>query len=160
MRRPGLIQLIRNDRHNFGLPNLLTVSRLLFLPFIILFLSWRSPRGDVLAILFMFLCGLTDFFDGYLARHMDQRSHLGRMLDPLIDKISVGSAMLALAAYKELPYWYVLLVIGRDLIILISSLYAISKKQIIFESNTLGKWTLASFLVVIFFLEVAGHPLS
>jgi len=156
----GILHLIKNDRNNIGLPNLLTASRLLFLPFIVHFLSWGTAKGDGLAVLFMFFSGLTDFLDGYVARHMNMRSHLGRMLDPLVDKISVGVAMLAIAAYKGLPYWYVLIVICRDIIILSSSVYAISKKQVIFESNTLGKWTVTSFLAVIVFYTLNLFPFN
>jgi CDP-diacylglycerol--glycerol-3-phosphate 3-phosphatidyltransferase len=155
----GIFELIKNDKHTFGLPNLLTVLRLAFLPFIMYYLTLGTKRGDGLSLGFISLSVLTDFFDGFLARKMNMRSQLGRMLDPLVDKISVDVALLFLAAYKGLPYWYVFLVIGRDLVIIFASFHVISKARIVTESNLLGKYTLFSFSLVIIAYILGIRPL-
>ena len=144
-----LIKLIREDRHNLGIPNLLSFSRLLVLPVIVYFITLESRRSDYIAFMLIVLSGMTDFFDGYFARKLKQDSHLGKILDPIVDKINVAVIMLFLAAYKQLPYWYVFFVIGRDVLIMLASIRILSKKQIISTSNIFGKITLTSYLLVI-----------
>lgn len=149
MKKIGLVQVIREDKNKFALPNFFTVLRLLFLPFILHFLGMGSRKGDFLALLFMALACLTDFLDGYCARRLNKQSDVGRMLDPLIDKVSVDTTMLVLAAQKGLPYWYVFIVIGRDLFLLLGGTFVIYKKRLVVESNKLGKWTSTIFALVI-----------
>jgi CDP-diacylglycerol--glycerol-3-phosphate 3-phosphatidyltransferase len=149
MKKIGLVQIIREDKNKFALPNFFTILRLFFLPFILYFLWMGSRKGDFLALFFMALACLTDFLDGYSARKLNKLSNVGRMLDPLIDKASVGATMLVLAAQKGLPYWYVFIVIGRDLFLLLGGTFVISKKRLVVESNMLGKWTSTLFALVI-----------
>ncbi len=149
MKKTGIFQIVREDQNKFALPNFFTILRLVFLPFIIHFLHLNTRTGDVLALLFMGLAGFTDYLDGHYARKLQKQSNVGRMLDPLIDKISVGATMLVLAAHKGLPYWYVFLVIGRDLFLLFGGTFVISKKRLVIESNKLGKWTATTFALVI-----------
>lgn len=149
MKKPGIFQIVRDDQNKFGLPNLFTIMRLVFLPFILYFLQMDTRAGDVYALMFMVLAALTDFLDGHYARKLQKQSNVGRMLDPLIDKISVGATMLVLAAHKGLPYWYVFLVIGRDLFLLFGGTFVISKKRLVVESNALGKRTATILALVI-----------
>lgn len=149
MKKIGIVQVIREDKNKFELPNLFTMLRLIFLPFILHFLRQGTRSGDVLALVFMALACLTDFLDGYLARRLQKTSDVGRMLDPLIDKVSVDAAMLVLAAQKGLPYWYVFIVIGRDLFLLLGGTFVISKKRFVVESDLIGKWTATLFAMVI-----------
>ncbi|NLP12474.1 CDP-alcohol phosphatidyltransferase family protein [bacterium] len=144
-----IFQLIKKDPHTWSLANLLSLSRLLFLPLICWAITLQTHSGNVLALLFLALSGATDFLDGYLARRLDQRSFLGRILDPLLDKITVGVTLLFLAAYRQLPYWYVFLVIARDVLILTAAASLVKHIKAVAESNYLGKWTLGSFLIVI-----------
>ncbi|MDZ7315219.1 MAG: CDP-diacylglycerol--glycerol-3-phosphate 3-phosphatidyltransferase [candidate division KSB1 bacterium] len=149
MKRIGIIQVIKEDTNKFALPNLFTVLRLVFLPFILFFLWQGTRQGDMLALIFMLAACCTDFLDGYLARRLNKKSDLGRMLDPLIDKISVDAAMLVLTAQKGLPFWYVTVVICRDLFLLLGGTVVISKKRLVIESNMLGKTTATVFALVI-----------
>ena len=157
--KSGLTKLLKEDQHYFGIANLLTLSRLLILPFIAYFLTKGTQRADLIAFFLCVLSGMTDFFDGYFARKLNQNTHLGKILDPVIDKINVGTIMLYLAAYKGLPYWYVLSVIGRDVMIMLASVRMLSKIQIISASNIIGKVTLTSFLIVIIFSILSIDPL-
>ena len=149
MKNSGIYHLIREDDNKYALPNIFTVLRLFFLPFIIYFLYRHTRTGDLYALLFMLLACITDFLDGHFARKLNKKSQVGRMLDPLIDKVSVGVTMLVLAHIKGMPYWYVAIVIARDLCLLILALLVISKKRFIVESNKLGKWTSTIFALVI-----------
>ena len=83
------------------LPNLLTLSRILAVP-ILVFLLWRPAPLDY-AITFVLYClvGITDYFDGYLARAQGQISRLGQFLDPIADKIMVAAVIVMLMASRE-----------------------------------------------------------
>ena len=87
-----------------SLPNLLTLSRILAVP-ILVFLLWRPQPIDY-AITFVLYClvGITDYFDGYLARAWGSISRLGQFLDPIADKIMVGAVlMMLISSRKENP---------------------------------------------------------
>lgn len=156
--RSEIFHLIKKDPHTWSLANLLSLSRLLFLPLICWAITLQTRMGNVLALVFLALSGATDFFDGYLARKLDQRSFLGRILDPLLDKITVGVTLLFLAAYRQLPYWYVFLVIARDVLILTAAASLVKHIKAVAESNYLGKWTLGSFLIVIMTYTINWSP--
>jgi cardiolipin synthase (CMP-forming) len=83
------------------LPNLLTLSRILAVP-ILVFLLWRPAPIDY-AITFVLYCivGITDYFDGYLARAQGQISRLGQFLDPIADKIMVAAVLVMLIASRK-----------------------------------------------------------
>jgi CDP-diacylglycerol--glycerol-3-phosphate 3-phosphatidyltransferase len=84
-----------------SLPNLLTLSRILAVP-ILVFLLWRPTPIDY-AITFVLYCivGITDYFDGYLARAQGQISKLGQFLDPIADKIMVAAVIVMLVASRR-----------------------------------------------------------
>src|ERR687894_397115 len=83
------------------LPNLLTLSRILAVP-ILVFLLWRPAPIDY-AITFVLYCivGITDYFDGYLARAQGLTSKLGQFLDPIADKIMVAAVIVMLMASRK-----------------------------------------------------------
>jgi cardiolipin synthase (CMP-forming) len=84
-----------------SLPNLLTLSRILAVP-ILVFLLWRPAPIDY-AITFVLYClvGITDYFDGYLARAQGRISRLGQFLDPIADKIMVGAVLIMLISSRK-----------------------------------------------------------
>jgi CDP-diacylglycerol--glycerol-3-phosphate 3-phosphatidyltransferase len=84
-----------------SLPNLLTLSRILAVP-ILVFLLWRPAPLDY-AITFVLYCivGITDYFDGYLARAWGSISRLGQFLDPIADKIMIGAVLVMLISSRK-----------------------------------------------------------
>ena len=84
-----------------SLPNLLTLSRILAVP-ILVFLLWRPTPVDY-AVTFVLYClvGITDYFDGYVARTQGQISKLGQFLDPIADKIMVGAVLIMLISSRK-----------------------------------------------------------
>jgi len=84
-----------------SLPNLLTLSRILAVP-ILVFLLWRPAPVDY-AVTFILYClvGITDYFDGYLARAQGQISRLGQFLDPIADKIMVAAVIVMLISSRK-----------------------------------------------------------
>src|SRR5438552_16431905 len=83
------------------LPNLLTLSRILAVP-ILVFLLWRPTPVDY-AVTFVLYCvvGITDYFDGYLARAQGQISRLGQFLDAIADQIMVGAVLVMLISSRK-----------------------------------------------------------
>jgi cardiolipin synthase (CMP-forming) len=84
-----------------SIPNLLTLSRILAVP-ILVFLLWRPTPVDY-AVTFVLYClvGITDYFDGYVARTQGQISKLGQFLDPIADKIMVGAVLIMLISSRK-----------------------------------------------------------
>ena len=89
------------DQEMLSLPNLLTLSRILAVP-ILVFLLWKPAPWDY-AVTFMLYCivGITDYFDGYLARAQGLTSRLGQFLDPIADKIMVAAVLVMLMASRR-----------------------------------------------------------
>lgn len=85
------------------LPNLLTLSRIGAIPVLVLLVALHSPWTDVAAAIVFTAAGITDYFDGKLARERQQQSDFGRMLDPIADKLLVGAALMVLARFSPLP---------------------------------------------------------
>jgi cardiolipin synthase len=84
-----------------SLPNLLTLSRILAVP-ILVFLLWRPTPVDYLVIFVLYcIVGITDYFDGYLARANGQISRLGQFLDPIADKIMVAAVIVMLVSTRN-----------------------------------------------------------
>ena len=97
-----------------NIPNLLSAVRILAIPVVIGFLSWPGPLASFLAALIFSLASLTDLLDGYIARQQKRETAVGRLLDPLADKLLVLSCMIMLIPLERIPAWMVVLIIGRE----------------------------------------------
>ncbi len=84
------------------LPNLLTLSRIAAIPVMVALAAIRSPGTDFAACVVFSIAAITDYFDGKLARDYGQTSDLGRMLDPIADKLLVGAALMMLVGTNRL----------------------------------------------------------
>ncbi|MEO0072050.1 MAG: CDP-alcohol phosphatidyltransferase family protein [candidate division WOR-3 bacterium] len=135
------------------LPNLLSLSRLFLLPIILFFLATGNYYS---ATAFLLLSWITDALDGYIARRTNQVTNIGKILDHLVDKVSVGSIFVVLVLTKRFPFWLAGLIIARDTLIIIGSIILIRKRKFLYSSNILGK--LAGFffalLMLVYILEI------
>ena len=86
------------------LPNLLTLSRIAVIPVMVVLVALRQPWSDMAACVVFSAAAITDYFDGKLARDRLQTSDLGRMLDPIADKLLVGAALMMLAGTDRLGW--------------------------------------------------------
>lgn len=84
------------------LPNLLTISRILAIPVMVVFVAIQAPWADMAACVVFSAAAITDYFDGKLARDWKITSDFGRMLDPIADKLLVGAALMLLAGFDRL----------------------------------------------------------
>ena len=147
------------------LPNLLTLSRILAVP-ILVFLLWRPTPIDY-GITFILYCvvGITDYFDGYLARAQGQISRLGQFLDPIADKIVVAAVIVMLMASREadgdppiIQDWSIipaLVILLREIIV--SGLREfLAGLQVSVPVSQLAKWKTALQLISLGALILAG----
>ncbi|KPL19934.1 MAG: hypothetical protein AMJ92_00240 [candidate division Zixibacteria bacterium SM23_81] len=121
------------------LANGLTLVRLLLLPPIFLLLRRGDSTAQYLALLLVATGWLTDGLDGYLARRMGQVSELGRILDPLVDKLFLLFLILFLILLRDFPPWVLAIILPRDLLILGGGLYLAHKRRTVEESHLWGK---------------------
>ncbi len=100
-----------------NIPNLLSFLRIALVP---VFLWFLLDEFFIAAILILALAGLTDFLDGFIARKLNQTTKLGKLLDPVADRLYIFATLLALSATGYVPWWLAGLVILRDLLMLVS----------------------------------------
>jgi CDP-diacylglycerol--glycerol-3-phosphate 3-phosphatidyltransferase len=99
------------------LPNLITFSRLLGIPFLLYGLHNPTAQARWVCLIIFLVAALTDWLDGYLARKLNQITDLGKFLDPLVDKLLVLAPLLVLIELRQVPAWGVFLILGRELAI-------------------------------------------
>ena len=108
---------------NINIPNTLTLFRIGIIPVFIFVFYWDNPNSHIIATIIFFIGGISDWFDGYLARKLNQQSALGAFLDPLADKLMVVIVLCVLIAEHPENNWLLfssIIIIARE--ILISSL--------------------------------------
>jgi CDP-diacylglycerol--glycerol-3-phosphate 3-phosphatidyltransferase len=148
-----------------SLPNLLTLSRILAVP-ILVFLLWKPAPYDYF-ITFILYCivGITDYFDGYLARAQGRISRLGQFLDPIADKIMVGAVLVMLMASRKadgdvpiIQDWSVipaLVILLRE--IMVSGLREfLAELKVLVPVSALAKWKTTLQLVALGALILGG----
>jgi CDP-diacylglycerol--glycerol-3-phosphate 3-phosphatidyltransferase len=113
--RPGIWSRLRNTANH---PNGLTIIRIAAIPLILLLFSFpTSPSMTFIAALLFSGAAFTDYLDGFLARRQGKVTFLGKVLDPVADKLLTSSAFIMLAAHGWLPAWMVCIIVGRELAI-------------------------------------------
>ncbi len=109
-------------KKNFNLPNLLTILRILAVPFCT-YALFKNGGDDtswqLIAWTGFFVVGLTDFFDGRIARSRKQVTSLGTFLDPVADKIAIGTAMVGLSLLGKLWWVVTIIILGREIAVTI-----------------------------------------
>lgn len=136
----------------FTVSNLLSLSRIVIVIPIIyfLYLGNTDPVHNITAFALMIIGGLTDTFDGLLARKMNQITDFGKVADPVADKIGMGAILAFLAVSRDdFPLWFFGLALIRDLTIFCAGLYIKKKYNYLFTSNMLGKITVTVVALMI-----------
>lgn len=134
-------------------PNRLTVLRMLAVPAVVYFLSWRTFQGDLYACIAFSLAAITDWFDGYLARAYQAVTIFGKLMDPLADKFLVVSTLIMLQQLGRIHPYLVMVLICREMGI--TSLRALASAEgVIIPAGTGGKWKAALQMVAIPFLII------
>ena len=134
------------------LPNLLTLGRIALVPFLIVLLQDKQFLWSLMVFL---VAGVSDALDGYIAKRFNARTQLGAILDPLADKALILSAYITLSVLLLIPFWLVVVVVFRDVIIIVGYLImtlffgSIEMKPLIISK-------LNTFMQIIYVLAVLG----
>lgn len=158
---------------SFNIPNLLSLSRILLAPFVmVLLLYTRVGRGipflralgldltycDLAAALVFIIAALTDTVDGYIARRKGLITNLGKFIDPLSDKVLVMAALIALLELGRLSGWMVMAIVARDFMVSGLRMAAAAEGQVIAASK-LGKLKTV-FQIVAIIMMILKLPLA
>jgi len=133
-------------------PNLLSMSRIVFLPLVVFLIKYDIKPWSIIALISLWV---TDFIDGYIARRFRQKSDLGLLLDPVADKITSAAIFITLLT-RGFPLWVVLIVIGRDILILSAALY-ILKRDMMISSDKIGRVTTVLVSIIIMIYVIGLH---
>jgi cardiolipin synthase len=117
--RPGRRRL--GEDRVVTVPNALTALRLACLPLFFVLLAEAHGHGRLAAAVLLGASALTDVADGYIARRFDQVSKLGKMVDPLVDRALVLSAIVGATVIGAVPIWLVIIVALREAVVLVGS---------------------------------------
>lgn len=146
-------------KHTLSLPNMLTYGRIIAVPLVVLcfFIEGRLESSDFArwtALALFVIASITDFLDGYLARIWQQTSTIGRMLDPIADKLLVSACLLLLAADGTIAgwtLWAAIIILCRE--ILVSGLREyLAELKVSVPVSRLAKWKTAAQMVALAFL--------
>ena len=148
-----------------NLPNKLATLRIiLVIPFVmVLTLALKAENSAfeitmrILATIIFAAASITDYYDGKIARKYNLVTNLGKLLDPLADKILVISALVTLTKFDEISLWFVLIIIFREL--LITGLRSIvAAEGVVIAAGNLGKWK--TFVQMVVLVIIILFPLS
>lgn len=140
------------------LPNLLSLFRIAVIPILVYLLRFNDRLSGILAAMLFLLASLTDYFDGYLARRQRTVSNLGKILDPLADKLMIAAVLIMVAAMDRagepgVPAWIVVLIVAREIAVTIIRGIALTE-GIVMEAEALGKYKFILQAIAIFGLLV------
>lgn len=137
--------------------NMLSVSRIvLMIPAMYFFITPMTFHREI-ALLIILVAVATDALDGYVARIRNEVSDFGKIIDPLADKVSVAIVVVMLTIFGDIPLWFTMVVLGRDLIIFVAGLYIKSRTGIILPSLMSGK-VAVSILALTLVFPVLRYP--
>ncbi len=152
-------QRVPGRQKSFNLPNILTYGRIAAVPALVILMFWPEEFWFRWAALGVYsAAAITDFFDGYLARAWSQQSAIGRMLDPIADKLLVAGCLVMLVAdgtIRSYSIWAAIVILSRE--ILVSGLREfLAELRVSVPVSTLAKWKTTVQLIALGFLVVGN----
>ena len=131
--------MTRTHQHFWNLSNTLTLVRIASIPLVVVLLLAHGRTASFFAALVFVLAALSDLLDGYLARKRDQVTILGKLLDPLADKLLVCAALIMLIPLNRVAAWMVVVIIARELAV--TSLRGMAATRgVVISASPLGKF--------------------
>lgn len=131
------------------IPNLISLFRVLIAPVIGYYLYLDNLEATIIAVILMFIAGISDALDGYAARKMNLVSDFGVAFDPVCDKIFAIIILFFLILFREFPIWLAAIIVGRDLLILFAGWILLKGRKIVVPSNLTGKYTFAAIALLL-----------
>ena len=153
-RRKEVRRSLAQDAVN--LPNLLTFARILMIPLCLWYLDRDTPRAGFWSAIIFALAAVTDLLDGYLARKLNVVSVLGKMIDPLADKLIVMATLVWMVPMGRMPTWVVIVLLAREFSV--TALRSVAASEgVIISAGQEGKTKTALQMIGIIALLV-GYP--
>lgn len=141
-----------------NLANQVTLTRILLIPVFVAVVFLKVPYGDYIAAIIFIVAASTDGFDGYIARKRKLITNLGKLMDPLADKLLVTAALIVLVDLDRLSSWVALIIIGREFTI--SGLRTLAAMDgSIISASWLGKVKTVTQIIAIVTLFIKDLPL-
>lgn len=135
---------MKNLRKQVTIPNILTTLRLIAIPFMVQFILQKTDM--LLAFLFFLAIWFTDMADGYIARKYNQISELGKVYDPLVDKLFQLSTAISMYVVGRMPIWVPLFIFIKESMMILGSLILWNKKTVV-QSQWFGKLATALYVI-------------
>jgi len=140
----------------FNIPNVLTMGRIAMIPLCLWFLDQDTPRSGFWAALVFTAAAITDVLDGYLARKLGVVSVLGKLIDPLADKLIVMACLVWMVKMDRIPAWAVVVLLAREFSV--TSLRSVAASEgVIISAGQEGKTKTALQMLGIIVL-LSGYP--
>jgi CDP-diacylglycerol--glycerol-3-phosphate 3-phosphatidyltransferase len=130
---------LERGESTLNLPNSITLLRILLIPVFVWLYLEPTPERALWAGLVFATAAFTDFLDGYLARRSGQITNLGKLLDPVADKLLVASGLILLVQFQQVAVWLAIVMIARELIVTGARAVA-AKEGFIVPADSLGKF--------------------
>ncbi len=128
-----------------NISNSLSISRIVLTIPVAIFLILHNYN---IAVIIGIIAGITDFLDGFLARRLNQVSELGKILDPVADKVFIGIIAIVLVYTGIMPFWFLIAILSRDILILLGGIYFRKKTNFVLTSTFEGKATFTIIMLV------------
>lgn len=141
--------MLDSEKRFWTIPNILSLFRIALIPLFVWCFFAGFENNRLWAIVIFLGAGATDVVDGYIARHFNQISLWGRILDPMADKLMVFSALICLTVIDKLPLWLVLLYFAKEMAQAICSFILMRRTKDMIASNILGKAGTTLFYITI-----------
>ena len=139
-----------------NLPNTLTAMRILIIPIFIVVYTFPSPPSaerSLLAAFLFIIASITDWLDGYFARKRGQITKLGKLFDPIADKLLISAVLILLVNLQKVSAWIVIVIIGRELAV--TGLRAVASSEgIIIPAEEAGKYKMITQIAALFLLII------
>jgi CDP-diacylglycerol--glycerol-3-phosphate 3-phosphatidyltransferase len=146
-------------QESINVPNLLTLTRILLIPVFVVLFATPDPGRSITAAIVFVVAAVTDLLDGYLARRSGQVTKLGKLLDPIADKLLVLSALILLVNVDRVSALVAILIIARE--VAVTGIRAIAAGEgMIIAAETTGKYKMALQVIAIVMLILEGTALS
>lgn len=129
-----------------NLPNALTLLRMIMIPVF----AWAYfSIGPKWALLIFLVASFTDYLDGYLARKLNQVTNFGKLFDPLADKLMLLTALFCLARTEYIPWWVLAVMIIKELVMVVGSMFMLGKEHVVVQANMFGKTATVLFIAAV-----------
>lgn len=128
-----------------GIPNLLSIFRLVLIPVFVVFYFIDIPYSGIIAAAVLVLSGITDVLDGVIARKFNMTSALGRILDPLADKLTQATICICLVIRRVAPIWILCILILKEFVMIGAGANIIRKGKEMMSSKWFGKLGTVAF---------------